>query len=159
MAWKMKDVYEKEPVPDQGLRSVEIKIGKKSHWWKAGAFPRLKKIMDSKEPLIDAALKTGGVSLEETADAVSFLWESEKPITPELIRSASLFFSLLCQHAANAKRINMKEKSYENPKYQFRCLLLRIGAIGPDYKEMRRVLLDGILGNSAWLHPQGKGKS
>ena len=158
MAWKMKDVYEEEPIPDQGIRSAEIKIGKKSQWWKVGAFPRLKKIMDSKEPLIEAALKTGGVSLEETADTVSFVWESENPTPPELIRSASLFFSLLCRYASNAKRINMKEKSYENPKYQFRCFLLRIGAIGPDYKEMRSILLEGVPGNSAWLHPKAKGK-
>lgn len=145
-------LYEAEKIPARSIKSVEIKIGKKSQWWSHDAFPRVKKIMDSKEPLIEAALKTGGVSLEEEPGAVKFYWECEKPIAPEMIRAASLFFSLLCRYASNAKRVSMKEKSYENPKYQLRCFLLRLGAIGPDYKEMRRVLLDGVPGNSAWLH-------
>ena len=38
----------------------------------------------------------------------------------------------------------------DNPKYAFRCWLLKLGFIGKDYEADRRVLLELLPGNSAW---------
>ena len=43
-----------------------------------------------------------------------------------------------------------KEKEVENDKYAFRCFLLRLGFIGSEYKEERRILLKNLSGSSAF---------
>ena len=38
----------------------------------------------------------------------------------------------------------------ENPKYAMRCFLLKLGFIGPEYKETRSVLLSRLPGNGSF---------
>ena len=52
--------------------------------------------------------------------------------------------------AKEAKRITGKDKPVENEKYAFRCFLLRLGFIGDDYKQSRKILLQNFSGSSAW---------
>ena len=44
----------------------------------------------------------------------------------------------------------MKEKEVETEKYAFRCFLLRLGFIGKDYKDERKILLRNLTGSSAF---------
>ena len=39
----------------------------------------------------------------------------------------------------------------ENPRYAFRCFLLRLGFIGDEFTSARKVLLNRLLGDTAWL--------
>ena len=48
------------------------------------------------------------------------------------------------------KRISATEKFAENEKYAFRCFLLRLGFIGSEYKEERKILLENLSGSSAF---------
>ena len=48
------------------------------------------------------------------------------------------------------KRINKTESSTENEKYAFRCFLLRLGFIGNEHKNDRKVLLKNLTGSSAF---------
>ena len=48
------------------------------------------------------------------------------------------------------QRIQAKERQVDNEKYAFRCFLLRLGFIGDDYKEDRRILLKNLEGSSAF---------
>jgi len=41
----------------------------------------------------------------------------------------------------------------ENPKYTFRCWLLRLGMIGEEFETARYHLLKNLPGNAAWRHP------
>lgn len=57
--------------------------------------------------------------------------------------------------ALNAMAINQKSASYrasalDNPKYTFRCFLLRLGLIGDEFKTCRLHMLANLDGNSAW---------
>lgn len=52
--------------------------------------------------------------------------------------------------ARNQKRISAKEKITDNDKYAFRCFLLRLGFIGSEYKEERKILLRNLTGSSAF---------
>lgn len=57
--------------------------------------------------------------------------------------------------ALNAMAINQKAASYrpaalDNPKYTFRCFLLRLGLIGDEFKTCRLHMLANLHGNSAW---------
>ena len=40
----------------------------------------------------------------------------------------------------------------DNPRYAFRCFLLRLGFIGKEYKDVRKTLMDGIPGNGSIRH-------
>ena len=52
--------------------------------------------------------------------------------------------------AKEAKRVNGKDHPVENEKYAFRCFLLRLGFIGAEYKEARKVLLRNFIGSAAY---------
>lgn len=42
----------------------------------------------------------------------------------------------------------------ENPRYTFRCWLIRIGLNGSEFKNCRKHLLSHLESNIAWLHPE-----
>lgn len=46
--------------------------------------------------------------------------------------------------------IAAKDKVASNDKYAFRCFLLRLGFIGAEYKEERKILLRNLAGNGAF---------
>ena len=56
----------------------------------------------------------------------------------------------ICQMAKEAKRVTVKEKEVENEKYAFRCFLLRLGFIGGEYKQIRKILMKNFTGSSAF---------
>ena len=58
--------------------------------------------------------------------------------------------ALLVKMAKNAKRVVVKERPVDNEKYAFRCFLLRLGFIGDEYKQSRKILLRNLLGSSAF---------
>ena len=87
--------------------------------------------------------------IEISEDEVSFPWFEELP-TPEEIKAYTHFILALSEMAINQKRITVKEKEVENEKYAFRCFLLRLGFIGKDYKDERKILLRNLTGSSAF---------
>ena len=60
------------------------------------------------------------------------------------------FVGAIGEMAKTQKRVNAKQKDIVNPKYEFRCFLLRLGFIGDDYKQDRRILLKNLEGSSAF---------
>ena len=66
------------------------------------------------------------------------------------------FIAALCDMARNQKRITATEKEVENEKYAFRCFLLRLGFIGAEYKEERKILLKNLSGSSAFKNGERK---
>ena len=43
-------------------------------------------------------------------------------------------------------------KARHNPAFTFRTFLLRLGLIGPEYKNVRMHLLKNLPGDKAWRH-------
>lgn len=54
--------------------------------------------------------------------------------------------------ALNARSASPKETVTDNPKYTFRCWLLRLGLIGDEFKTCRYHLLNNLEGNAAFRH-------
>ena len=52
--------------------------------------------------------------------------------------------------SVNQKRVQAREKPVENEKYAFRCYLLRLGFIGDEFKQTRKILLKNFEGSSAF---------
>lgn len=52
--------------------------------------------------------------------------------------------------ALTAKSANPTRPETDNPKYTFRCWLLQLGFIGPEFETAREHLTKHLTGNSAW---------
>ena len=109
----------------------------------------LDRIIEGKGNLIRKAIGAENLTYEVTDSKVLFPWFSLFGDADEALAYTQLI-SKLVEQARTAKRVTMKEKNVENEKYAFRCFLLRLGFIGDEYKETRKILLKNLTGNGAW---------
>jgi hypothetical protein len=109
----------------------------------------LKHMVRGKEQLIKKALGAETLDITVTDEKISFPWFMRLP-APEEISAYTHFIAHLVSLAKNLKRVNATAKEAENEKYAFRCFLLRLGFIGDEYKEVRKVLLKNLAGQSAF---------
>ncbi len=111
---------------------------------------RVRRILENKGELFKAVFQTDSLEIEITEKSVDFPW-----FTIEQDGDADAyctFISMLCEFAKNLNRINNKPDTSDNPKYAFRCFLLRLGMIGTEFKAIRKVLLRNLSGSSAFRH-------
>lgn len=113
------------------------------------ALQNLKDITAAKGSLIRKALGVEELPIEVGETKVSFPWFAGTP-TPEEVKAYDHFICALCEMARNQKRITAKERDTGNDKYAFRCFLLRLGFIGPKFKQERKILLRNLTGSSAF---------
>lgn len=106
-------------------------------------------IMDAKGTLIKKALGIDALTVNYIDERLDFPWFSADS-TPEEIQAYMKFITALVEMAKNQKRITAKEKAVDNEKYAFRCFLLRLGFIGAEYKNDRKILLRNLSGSSAF---------
>ena len=106
-------------------------------------------IVDAKAGLIRTALGVQDLRIDVGAEKVSFPWFSGD-LDADTIQAYTQFVEALCKMSVNQKRVQAKEKPVENEKYAFRCFLLRLGFIGAEYKQTRKVLLKNFEGSSAF---------
>ena len=103
----------------------------------------------AKEGLLKKAIGTEEVPVIVTDEKVSFPWFSEG-IPAEDCMAYTKLIGAICRMAKEAKRVTAREKETDNPKYAFRCFLLRLGFIGDEYKADRKILLRNLSGSSAF---------
>jgi hypothetical protein len=113
------------------------------------AIENLKHMVQGKEKLIKKALGAETLDITVTDEKISFPWFMRLP-APEEISAYTHFIAHLVSLAKNLKRVNATAKEAENEKYAFRCFLLRLGFIGDEYKEVRKVLLKNLTGQAAF---------
>jgi hypothetical protein len=113
------------------------------------ALENLKGLVESKEALIKTALDTDSIPINVTEEFVAFPW-FQGECSAEEVKAYTHFITALCEMAKKQTRVNSTEKSVENEKYAFRCFLLRLGFIGPEYKTERKILLSKLSGSSAF---------
>ena len=110
---------------------------------------KLQAVIKSKEGLFRKAFGSEKMDIIVDDEKITFPWFSIKDGTEA--NAYSTFIEHLCNHAKTLKRVNSKEeKQVENEKYAFRCFLLRLGFVGDQYKETRKVLLSNLAGSSAF---------
>ena len=112
------------------------------------ALSNLKSIVAAKANLFKKAFQTDELPILEEDGKVCFPWFSDE--TPEEVKAYDHFICKLCEMARTQKRVTSTEKQVDNEKYAFRCFLLRLGFIGKEYKETRKVLLRNLEGNTAF---------
>ena len=121
-----------------------------------GEIEKLKTIVNNYSKLLKRSLKTRTLAIKVTADTIEFPWFNE-PTSPDDFGAYTSLIEKLCIEARNKKHIREQPAPDSgNDKYTFRCFLLSLGFIGPEYKADRKVLLQNLKGNSAFRKPQEK---
>jgi hypothetical protein len=113
------------------------------------AIENLELLVASKATLIKNAIGAEELPIERTGDKLRFPWFRGGTGTEEA-SAYSLFIGALCAAAKEVKRVTAKDKPVENEKFAFRVFLIRLGFVGDEYKQARRILLTNLPGNSAF---------
>ena len=106
-------------------------------------------LVDAKAGLIRKALGTQDLRIDVDEEKVSFPWFSGD-FDADTVQAYTQFIEALCKMSVNQKRVQAREKPVENEKYAFRCYLLRLGFIGDEFKQTRKILLKNFEGSSAF---------
>ena len=114
------------------------------------ALVNLTSLLTAKGRLIRKALGVEALPVEVSPDTVSFPWFEGRDLDADEVKTYTHLIAALCDMARNQKRITAKEKVTDNDKYAFRCFLLRLGFIGAEFKDERKILLRDLSGNSAF---------
>ena len=130
-------------------KSAELVISLPKDDFTDASLEKLQNILTAKGSLIKKALGVDALPVEVTDDRICFPW-FDRLTEPDETQAYMSFIVALCAMAKNQKRINTKERPVDNEKYAFRCFLLRLGFIGPEYKDQRRILLQKLNGSSAF---------
>lgn len=112
-------------------------------------------LLAAKGELIKRALDLDKMQIEVTEHTVKFPW-FDRQLSPEEGQTYAHFIAALCKMSVESKRISPKPKPIVNEKYEFRCFLLRLGFIGSEYKDERKVLLKNLKGSAAFKSPKRK---
>lgn len=140
------DGMQASDVPDEDIGLV-IEMPRSS--FTDTALENLKRLVESKKSLISKALGCQDIDIDIVDEKVRFPW-FEDGTDPDAVKAYTHFVTALCEMAKTQKRVTAKEKDTGNDKYAFRCFLLRLGFIGEEYKQERKILLRNLSGSSAF---------
>ena len=113
------------------------------------AMENLRRLVASKATLLKKALGTDSLPITEHTDRIEFGWFRPTDDQTEITAYYQLVQGL-CELARTQKRVLAAERPVESDRYAFRCQLLRLGFIGPEFKDSRKVLLRNLTGSSSY---------
>ena len=99
------------------------------------------------------ALNLPFMEIEDHENGIELPWFYEDmPI--EDLRAYQEFIDAMVKMANESHAMRPRSKEFPNPKYSFRCFLMRLGFIGKRHKATRKILLKYLNGSSAYLAPK-----
>lgn len=128
-------------VPEPNILTIEMPADKVNT-------ENLQKLLDAKGALIRKALGIDSLAFEIHEDRVSFPWFIDP--APDYALAYTQFIAAICKMSTEQKRVTAKVREVNNEKYAFRCFLLRLGFIGNEFKQSRKILLSNLDGSSAF---------
>lgn len=111
--------------------------------------PIVAKLIEAKKALTDKAFGITEYPIESCEEGIRFPW-FKNGLTPEEVRAYTDYIAALCKISNQLQRVNTSTTEIKNEKYTFRCFLLRLGLIGDEYKQTRKILLRNLEGSSAF---------
>ena len=137
----------------QGFKTSKdsFTISLPSEYFSTETMRKLDRILESKGALIKKALNADRTVALREIETVDFPW-FDRVLDADEARIYTEFVSKLCQMAKEQKRVLERETVTDNEKYSFRCFLLRLGYIGDEYKEARKMLLQHLSGSSSYRY-------
>ena len=136
-----------EQAPDYGLViTLPTKLDERE-------LDRLLELVNAKSDLISKSLGTNHLSIKTSEEGVSFPWWDKLPEL-EKITAYTEFLTKLIAYAKRIHRtVTRSTRQVSNEKYELRSLLYRIGLSGKENKEVHKILLAPLSGDSAWKTP------
>lgn len=110
---------------------------------------KLEAIIASKATLLRKALAADELSIIPSEQCYAFPWFQIESNADEQ-NTYRMLIEKLIDFARERTRVTASDKETDNPKYAFRCFLLRLGFIGAEYKRERAILLRNLEGNGAF---------
>lgn len=110
---------------------------------------KLDRTIENKGELFKMAFKTDDLSYKVTDDRVIFDWFPFSGESGEGLAYSS-FIDLLTKSLKEQKRVNASKAQTENPKFAMRVYLIKLGMVGDEYKQTRKILLSNLEGSSAF---------
>ena len=110
---------------------------------------KLDRTIENKGELFKMAFKTNDLSYKVTDDQVTFDWFPFIGEEGEGLAYSS-FIDLLTKSLKEQKRVNASKAQTENPKFAMRVYLIKLGMVGDEYKQTRKILLRHLAGSSAF---------
>lgn len=139
-------IYSKQELIQKSLGITENIIGenfiKELNEEKISTIDDFKKAIDGKVDSIQIEF-----DFEKHRIAFNFIKTEAENIT-----AYTQFIELLNKSAKELKHASYKAKSTDNPKFTFRVFLIRLGMIGDEYKNARKILLEKLEGNGAFRY-------
>lgn len=139
-------IYSKQELIQKSLGIEESIVGeeliKELNETKISTMDDFKKAIDGKEDSIQIEF-----DFEKHRIAFNFIKAEAENIT-----AYTQFIELLNKSAKELKHASYKAKITDNPKFTFRVFLIRLGMIGDEYKNARKILLEKLEGNGAFRY-------
>lgn len=117
------------------------------------ALERLRGLLDARAGLFIKATNADQLDLTIEDGNIGFAWWNRLPPFDDIPLLSELC-AVLVGYAAKVQRVASKPREpVVNEKYVMRSLLYRLGLGGNEHKEVRKLLLGRLDGNSAWKTP------
>ena len=129
--------------------SIGLTISFPTKGFDGAAYKNLCNLLNGKAGFIKKALGIENLPVKVDEERISFPWFETQP-DAEVAKAAMEFIAAIYRTAKALTRVTAKEHAVPNEKYAFRCFLLRLGFIGAEYKETRKILLRNLSGNVAF---------
>lgn len=140
---------EKEPDDSESEQDNGLVIAMPRSFFTDTALANLKKLIRAKSNIMLKVFQIDVLRMQVTEDKVLFPWFTGCP-DADTVKAYTHFITALCHLAKKQKRVLATEHPSINEKYDFRCFLLRLGFIGKEYKDERKLLLQHLSGSSAF---------
>ena len=151
MTWPENESSEKETAECENTLTVSVPAGD----FDERIFSNLDQLIENKSVILKHAFRTDSLEYHVNEKEIEFPWFT--PEEPEDSKAYCEFISALIEMLKNQKRVNNKPETTDNEKYTFRCFLLRLGMIGDEYKQVRKILLKNLSGSAAFKSLAAKG--
>lgn len=115
---------------------------------------RLTKLLNAKAKLLKKAFNTDTVGFEIKDGDITFNW-LKGDADPLMIQATMKFVVALVKLISEGQSVKCRERELHSEKYAMRCFLVRLGFIGDEYKQDRKLLVQNLSGSSSFRLKEG----
>jgi len=115
---------------------------------------RLTKLLNAKAKLLKKAFNTDTVGFVIKDGNITFNW-LKGDVDPLMIQATMKFVVALVKLISEGQSVKCRERELHSEKYAMRCFLVRLGFIGDEYKQDRKLLVQNLSGSSSFRLKEG----
>ena len=115
---------------------------------------RLTKLLNAKAKLLKKAFNTDTVGFVINDGDITFNW-LKGDADPLMIQATMKFVVALVKLISEGQSVKCRERELHSEKYAMRCFLVRLGFIGDEYKQDRKLLVQNLSGSSSFRLKEG----